>query len=283
MRPASSTEPGLEKDHAMDRFRIALAQLAPVLFDKEKNLQKAEDAIRQAAAGGAAAIIFPELYLTGYSLGDRAVEMAERPDGPCGRRVCEMAARYRIAVLMGYAELHPDGQRAFDAVLVVDSIGKACGSYRKIHLFHAETEWFAAGETEMVVDFGLGPTGILICYDLEFPEAVRSLALRGAQWVATSTGNMVPNQHLQEVYVQARAAENRLWVAVANRVGREDGIEFFGGSAVADPHGNLTGQASADETVLFSEIELKRAAEARQNADYLADRRPEIYAGALKP
>jgi predicted amidohydrolase len=118
---------------------------------------------------------------------------------------------------------------------------------------------------------------LLVCYDLEFPEAVRELALRGARWVATCTGNMVPNQHLQEIFAQSRAAENRLWVAVANRVGREGDFQFFGGSAVADPWGVLTAQADDREIVLWADIDLGRAEEARFNADYLADRRPELY------
>ena len=108
---------------------------------------------------------------------------------------------------------------------------------------------------------------------------MRDLALRGAQWVATCTGNMTPNQHIQEIYVQSRAAENRLWVAVANRIGREADLDFFGGSAVADPAGRLTAQAGSDETVLFADIDLERAVDARQNADYLTDRRPELYRG----
>ena len=265
----------------MDMFRIALAQLAPSLFDKERNLAKAEEALSTAASGGAAAILFPELYLTGYSLGARAVEMAEPDDGPSLQRVADLASKYRIAVLMGYPALHPNGQQAYDAVIIVDQNGRAAGIYHKTHLFHAETGWFVAGERPMIVDFGLGRVGVLVCYDLEFPEAVRDLALRGAQWIATCTGNMVPNQHLQEIYVQARAAENRLWVAAANRIGREAEIDFFGGSAVADPHGQLIIQADGRERIVFADIDLKRAGEARLNADYLADRRPDLYRAEL--
>jgi predicted amidohydrolase len=102
---------------------------------------------------------------------------------------------------MGYAELSPDKQHAFDAVLVVDAQGRISGSYQKIHMFHAEKEWFLAGDQLLIVDFGLGRTGVLICYDLEFPEAVRQIALRGARWVATCTGNMKPNQHIQEIFI----------------------------------------------------------------------------------
>ena len=261
----------------MDQFRVALAQLSPNLFDKRKNLAKAEEAIRLAASRKAAVILFPELFLTGYSLGDHAVEMAEEVDGPSLRYVAKLAGLHHIAVLMGYAELSPNGQQAFDAVFVVDPKGKISGSYRKTHLFHNETGWFVPGDKPLIIDFGFGRIGLLICYDLEFPEAVRDLALRGAQWVATCTGNMSPNQHIQEIFVQSRAAENRLWVAVANRVGREADLDFFGCSAVADPNGELIVQADERETILFADIDLLRADQARLNANYLADRRPGLY------
>jgi len=258
-------------------FRIALAQLEPHLFDKESNLAKAEEAIRQAASRGAGLVLFPELYLTGYSLGERTLAMAEPHNGPSVRQVAGLARRYRTAVIMGYPELSPDGQKAFDAAFVVDANGQVLGSYRKMHLFQAENVLFTPGESLCVFDFGLGPVGLLICYDLEFPEAARELALRGARWIAACTGNMVPNQHLQEIYVQARAAENRLWVAVANRIGRESDLTFFGGSAVADPFGELAAQTGEAETLLTADIDLARADLARLNADYLVDRRPQYY------
>jgi len=261
----------------MDQFRVALAQLEPRLFDKETNLAKAEEYIRRAASGGAAAILFPELYLTGYSLNERTLEMAESRDGPSVGRVAEFAFRHQIAVIMGYAELSPDGRHAYDAMFVVNAQGHLSGFYCKMHLFHAETTRFLPGEEFSIIDFGLGPTGLLICYDLEFPETTRALALSGAKWIATCTGNMVPNQHLQEIYVQSRAAENRLWIALTNRVGHEGNLLFFGGSAVADPNGELVTQAEDGETLLIADIDLSRADQARLNADYLVDRVPSLY------
>jgi predicted amidohydrolase len=261
----------------MGSFRVALAQLEPILFDKAKNLAKAEEAVRQAAGHGAAAVLFPELFLTGYGLGEQAVEMAETREGASIRRVAELAGHYHIAILMGFAELSENGRQAHDSMAVANAQGQISGIYRKIHLFHEETSWFLPGDQPMVLDFGLGPVGLLICYDLEFPEAVRELALRGARWIATCTGNMVPNQHLQEIFLQSRAAENHVWVAVANRVGREGALDFFGGSGVADPFGVMTAQAGPDETILYADIDLGRSELARLNADYLADRRPEIY------
>ena len=265
----------------LDRFRIALAQLEPKLLDKAHNLARAEQAIRFAAENGAAVTLFPELFLTGYSLGQRAVEYGEALDGPSAAHVAALARTYRIAVLMGFAELAGDGRGAYDAVLIVDARGNTVGSYHKVHLFHEEATWFLPGDRLRVFDFGLGPTGVQICYDLEFPEPAREMAVRGARWVATCTGNMLPNQHLQEVFIQSRAAENHVWVAAANRVGREGDIQFFGGSAVADPMGTLIAQAGDSETILFADIDLGHAEPARLNADYLADRRPDVYGQEL--
>lgn len=107
----------------MERFQLALAQLTPTLFDKQANLALAEQAIRRAASVGAAAILFPELFLTGYSLGGRGLEVAELDHGPSVQRVAELAGLHHIAVLMGYAELNPDRRHAHDAVFVVDLKG----------------------------------------------------------------------------------------------------------------------------------------------------------------
>jgi predicted amidohydrolase len=267
----------------LDRFRIALAQLEPRLFDKQANLAKAEGFISQAVEQGAAAILFPELYLTGYTLAERTIEMAERLDGPSVQQVAGLAGRYHIAVVMGFAELSPDGNHSFDAAFVVDAQGNLTGSYHKTHLFHAEKRWFLPGESTCVMDFGLGTMGLAICYDLEFPEMARELALRGARWIAVCTGNMLPNQHLQKIYIQSRAAENRLWVALANRVGSEGELDFFGGSAASDPYGMLAVQAGEEETLLIADIDLALIGQARLNADYLADRRPQLYQPLVQP
>ena len=261
----------------MAHFRIALAQSGPILFDKPSNLKKAEEFIREAAAEKASLILFPELFLTGYSLSERAKSLAETPDGPSARFLAELALRQRIAVIMGYAELDLGGEHVYDSALIVDQHGQVSGSYRKIHLFQSEKGIFQPGNTPCILDLGFGKMGVLICYDLEFPEAARELALRGADWIAVSTGNMTPNQHLQEIYLQSRAAENRVWVCLANRVGEEPDHEFFGASGAADPFGNLAAQAGGSETLLVVDIDLTRAKLAYLNADYLTDRRSDLY------
>ncbi len=259
------------------KFRVALAQTEPCLFDKAANLEKAERYIREAAAQGATLVMFPELHLTGYTLGDRAVELAETTNGPCMSQVAALARSHGIAVMMGYAELGEDGRSAYDALFFADRSGQVIGSYRKTHLYNQENEWFVAGTETPVFDWAGQKVGPLICYDLEFPEMTRLLALQGAEWLAVSTGNMRPYDHLQEIYIQARAAENRVWIALANRVGQEGRIEFFGESAVSDPFGRIVAKAGNTETLLLAEIDLAFNAQAHCDGNYLAERKPRLY------
>ena len=259
------------------KFRIALAQTEPCLFDKDANLEKAERFIRQAASAGAALVMFPELYLTGYTLGERAAQMAETTAGPGVCRAAAMARAHGVAVMMGYAELDASTGCAYDAVFLADREGQVVGSYRKIHLYRQENEWFVAGTRPGVFEFALGRVGLMICYDIEFPEMPRLLALQGADWLAVPTGNMRPYERPQAVYLQARALENHVWVASVNRVGREGEIDFFGESAVSDPLGNIVAQAGQAETLLVADIDLGLNARARLYGDYLAERKPQLY------
>lgn len=261
------------------KFKVALAQTQPALFDKDANLQKASAYIQQAAQAGASVVIFPELFLTGYMLAGRTQEMAEPLSGPSLERVTELARTNRIAVQMGFAELDPSDHKVYDSAFWISKSGKLEGCYRKTHLYGPENGWFSRGSIPACFETELGRVGVLICYDLEFPEPPRLLALNGAQWLAVSTANMKPNEHLQEIFIQSRASENRVWVAVCNRVGVEESVDFFGGSAVSSPFGEMIVQAGQTETLLLAEMDLSSAGQARLNADYLADRRPELYRG----
>ncbi len=266
------------------KFKVALAQTEPRLFDKEFNLEKAEQLIRQAALEEAAAIVFPELHLTGYLVGERAAEMAEPVDGPSVKRVAELSLSHHIMVFMGFVEQNASGGKPYDSVFITGSQGEILGVYQKMHLYSLEKGWFSPGEKPLVFQSRLGRVGPLICYDVEFPEAARMLALRGAQWLAVSTANMKPNEHLYDVVVQSRALENRVWLASANRVGREGPFEFFGRSAVSDPCGNIVAQAGGEECLLTFDIDFDQIETARRvDTDYLMDRRPGLYADLVKP
>jgi predicted amidohydrolase len=262
----------------MMKFKVALAQTHPVLFDKGANLQKAEQFIRQAALEKSDIAVFPELHLTGYSLAEHAVEIAEPLDGPSIKLVADMARANRVSVIMGFAEQNGHNGKPFETEVFINREGVILGAYRKMHLWGGESNWFSPGSEPCAIQSDIGLMGMLICYDIEFPETPRILAIRGAQWFAVMTAIMKPYQNLYDTYLKARALENRAWVIEVNRVGKENEIEFFGRSGVCDPFGNIVVQANEEECLIFAEVDLDlNEAAKKADTDYLSDRRPELY------
>lgn len=267
----------------MKKFRIALAQTSPILFDKRSNVHIAEEWIIKAAREKAAIVVFPELFLTGYLIGERLQEMAETIRGENITRLVKIAKAHKIALIVGFAEREEATGRIFDASVYCNAEGTISGTYRKIHLYAAEKEWFSRGQEACIWEGDQDRVGALICYDLEFPEHARVLALRGARWLAACTGNMKPNEHAQDVFVQARALENHIWVALANRIGKEGEVEFFGGSAICDPTGKIVAKAAGEETLLVADIDLERNTQAvDEDTNYLAERCPQCYGDLVK-
>ncbi len=258
-------------------MKIALVQAAPVRFDKAANLERARRAAAEAAARGARLVLFPEMFLTGYMVWDRVGELAEPLDGPSIRALADLARAHGTVIVCGFPE---DAGRArpFNSACVIDADGTVVGAHRKAHLFAAEPEAFLAGEEVRAFDTAVGRLGVMICYDLEFPETARLLALDGAQIILVPTANMEPYARHQAVYLAARAMENGVYLACANQVGRDEVYRYFGESAVVDPDGNVLARAGAEEELVLAEIDLSAVPPADPNLRYLAHRRPELYA-----
>lgn len=260
------------------KFRVALAQTQPILFDKQSNVQIAEEWMARAAREKAQVVIFPELFLTGYAIGDRIDEMGETVHGKYVTQLAQAARANKIALVMGFAEKEEQTGRIYDASFFCDAAGRISGTYRKVHLYSSEKQWFSRGAETCVWPTDYEGVGALICYDLEFPEHARILTLKGARWLAACTGNMKPNERAQQIFVQARAMENRVWVALSNRLGVEGEIEFFGGSVICDPMGNIVASGAGEAALVVADIDLERNEQAiSEDTDYLADRWPDAY------
>lgn len=267
-------------------MRIALWQTAG---DRENrpsaNLDLLEAAAARAAAGGAGLLLAPEMFLSGYNIGRAAAErLAEPADGPSAQRAAGIARRHRIALCYGYPERGADGT-VYNAARLLDRTGAALLNYRKAHLFAAlDREMFTPGDvlTETAELDGLR-LGLLICYDVEFPEAVRALALAGADLVLVPTANMKPYDAVSNLIVPARAFENGLFVAYANRCGSEGGLDYLGLSCVGDPNGGNLVIAGEDEELVFADILPERLGAARRFNAHLKDRRPETYGVLVQP
>lgn len=262
--------------------KIGYVQTRPVYGDASANLSAVERAM--AASDAPADLwILPELFSSGYVFGSRAecARLAEPvPDGPTTRRLAELASRTGSAFVAGLPERAPDG-RVFNAAIAIDPSGVRA-LYRKIHLFDDEKEWFDPGDLGfVVVDLAGARVGLMICFDWRFPEAARSLALAGAQVIAHPSNLVQP--HCQAAIV-TRALENRVFVAMANRIGREEhagiSVTFTGRSRIVAPDGSVLvegpGDAPAADVV---EIDPKRADDkmVTRHNDVIADRRPSFY------
>ncbi len=261
-------------------MKIALFQSRGTPTDVAANLASVRRAGADAAAAGARLIVFPEAFLTGYNIGDRVRELAEPTDGPALIELRRIAAEAEIAIVCGYCERA--GERIYNAAILVDRHGEVRLNYRKTHLYGVvDRAAFTPGDEFAIGTIDGLKVAVLICYDIEFPEPARWLALAGAQLIAVPTSLMSPFDHVSQTLVPARAAENQLFVAYANRTGSEGDLTYVGQSCVAGPDGSRVAGASPDEeSLLLAEIDPTEIARARAAHSYLAERRPSLY-GAL--
>ncbi|MDQ6709486.1 MAG: carbon-nitrogen hydrolase family protein [Candidatus Dormibacteraeota bacterium] len=259
-------------------FLLAVAQLRAVRADKAANLQSIAGAMEKAASAGAQAILFPELALTGYVIHDDIRPLAEPRTGPSLKQLGELARRHALLTICGWPET--DGSdRIYNSAAVIERDGSLLAAYRKTHLWDKEVDVFAAGDRLAAFDTSLGRIGVAICYDMEFPETARLLALDGARIVLTPTATTDPFAGYQAVYTRARAMENSIYVATANTVGEFDGRQFFGESSLVDPSGHVMQMAGRSDEILLGEIDLGLPHPAVASLRYLASRRPELYRG----
>jgi predicted amidohydrolase len=270
--------------------RIACCQLAPSVERPQDNPALASEAIAAAVEAGAQIVVLPELCNSGYVFEseEEARSAAVPADGDLLRTWAEEAQRGDALVIGGFAELAPDGTLYNSAALVGGEGTLAV--YRKLHLWDEEPRWFAHGEdVASVVETRYGRIGLGICYDVEFPELSRGLALAGAELIAMPTNwpreeNPPNGRPILHSLVAATAYFNKVFLALCDRSGTERGVEFEGGSLIADPHGAIVAGpiASRGSETICADCDLAAARDKRTSGgDAFADRRPERYVGAL--
>ncbi len=265
-------------------MRMALWQTGGRPGDVAGNLDQLERQAGAAAAAGAQLLLCPELWLGGYNVPQRMNELAEAADGPAAGRIGELARRFGLAIAYGYAERHPQGGKPYNSVQVIGPSGEAIGHYRKAHLFGAmEREVFSAGDAlEAPFDYAGWRIGLLICFDVEYPEAVRTHALNGAGLILIPTALTPEYGAVPGVIVPARAVENQLFVAYCNHCGVEDGLAFLGGSCLVAPDGERLAAAGSAESLLIVDLDPQQRARQADTFPYLPGRRPELYAALTR-
>jgi predicted amidohydrolase len=260
-------------------MRVALIQSSPVFGEVESNLEALRTAIRGAEAE---LYILPELALSGYDFQDgaEAARYAEPPEGKAVAALAEAAVSRGSGIVFGFAEAALGG-RLYNSSLLALPDGRR-RVYRKTHLFAREKLIFSPGDTGFFVEEFRGlRLGLAICFDWIFPESFRSLALRGADLVAHSANLVLP--FCQRVDY-ARAVENRVYVATANRVGVEERsgrtLAFTGESVLVAPGGDYLARLPVDApaaAVVEVDPALARSKRLNEQNDLFGDRRPELY------
>jgi predicted amidohydrolase len=255
--------------------RIAAWQCRPGPRDVPGNLERLDAACAAAAARGAAVLVTPEMFTSGYAISRAEVErLAQEPGGPTDAAVAEIARRHGLAIGYGHPERAPGGH-AYNAATLVGADGVVRGHHRKVHMFgDVDREQFTPSPAPPAAfDFDDARVGMLICYDVEFPEAVRRLAADGARTVLVPTANMTGCEQVQELLVRARACENGCSIVYANYCGADDVFAYNGLSVICGPRGEVLAQAGpADEELLIADLP-----DAPTATPYLADRRPDLY------
>lgn len=257
-------------------FRLALLQSSGHPGEPEKNLAELDEAAARAAGAGARVLVTPEMFLTGYALGERTAEYAVT-----GREAAEslgaLARRHGIAVVCGYPERA--GERVHNSALLVGADGAPLAGYRKTHLYgDFERAVFTPGR-ETVVQAAIDGlrVGLMICYDVEFPENVRAHALAGTDLLLVPTAQMHPYEFVARSVVPVRAFESQLYIAYVNRTGQEGEFDFVGLSCLAGPEGGDLVRGTAERALLFGEADPAALADSRARNPYLADRRADLY------
>ena len=267
-------------------MKIALVQQS-VTNDKETNVRRGLDALEKAARGGAQLVAFPELAFEPFHPQRQASadprQIAEPVPGPITDRFSRAARELGVVVVINLYER--DGERAFDTSPVIDADGALLGRTRMIHItdypcFH-EQGYYTPGDTGApVYQTAAGAVGIAICYDRHYPEYMRALALGGADLVVVPQAGSVGEwpDGLYEAEMQVAAFQNGYFVALCNRVGKEECLTFAGESFVCGPDGTLIGRAaSGQDAILHADIDLSTAAASHARRLFLRHRRPELY------
>jgi predicted amidohydrolase len=275
----------------LSTVRVACCQLAPDVEDPKRSGERTRAAIAEAVAGGAQIVVVPELANSGYVFRseEEARAAAVPADGPLLAGWAAEAAPTDAVVIGGFCELGDDG-RLYNSLALVDPDGVRA-VYRKLHLWNEEKRWFAPGEEPApVIATRHGRIGLGVCYDIEFPELTRGLALEGAELIALPTNwpheDAPPDDRpILHSLAAITAYFSKVFVAVCDRCGVERGAEFEGGSVIAGPDGALRAGPVADRgtATLFADCDLALANDKRTSArnDAFADRRADHYAKAL--
>ena len=271
----------------LKEINLAVAQISCWVGDKNHNLKTIEKNIKEAKKEGADLVVFPELALTGYVCRDLVYELAEAvPNGQSVSQIESIAKRENVHVIFGMIEKSARANAVLHNTAVLIGPEGFIGKYRKMYLpthsVFEEKRYFRPGYQTPVFETKIGKIGLIICYDVYFPEITRLLRVKGAQLIACISAVPSIRREFFETLTAARAIENTVFIAFSNRAGIEDGLQFSGGSRIIAPSGSLISQAKYDEEdVIMARINYSDTTRVEAFIPTLRDLRPELFV-ALK-
>ncbi|QGJ69558.1 Nitrilase/cyanide hydratase and apolipoprotein N-acyltransferase [Planctomycetales bacterium 10988] len=275
-------------------FSLGLVQMR-CTNDREENFARAEHGLQDAAERGAEIVCLPELFLSTYPCQhedyDRFNE-AESIPGPISDRLATLAKHLKITIVASLFERRTAGIYHNTSILLCPD-GKLAGRYRKMHIpddpLYYEKFYFTPGDLGFqAFSTPVGKVGMCVCWDQWFPEAARLTAMQGAEmvfyptaigWEEEEKGPLGESQHnAWETMMRSHAIANGMFVAAVNRVGKEESIDFWGGSFVSDPYGNVLAKAPHhEETTLVVRCSRPEIEQARRHWPFWRDRRIDAY------
>ncbi len=272
----------------MREVTVALVQMKPVLGDIEENLRRmAEFVDRICKEQPVDLIVFPELATTGYECGPRFTELAEYVPGHTVNYLAKRAGEYRVHIAFGMVLKERVESILYDAAVLLGPEGELVGSYRKVHLKGEERLAFRNGYRFITFDLefrtGPGRLGLLLDWDLAFPEAARSLTLDGAEIIAVSANWQIDENAQWRAFNLARACENGVFIAAANRAGEEPSYAFCGDSMIVGPNAELyTNLEDPVEGYAIATVDLDDVRRTREASQILQCRQPLAYRNIVK-
>lgn len=263
------------------KIKVALGQMTSQIGDVDYNIQRAVEFIGQAANEGADIICLPELFVTGYNMNilkEKIITLSRQYYEIAIEKLAKAAMDNSIYVIAPLAEINEEENLAYNTAVLFDRNGKKVGSFNKTHNFYLEKKYFTEGCEYPVFETDFGKIGILICYDVGFPEAARTLCLKGAEIIFIPAAWRKQDENAWLLNVPSRALENQLFTFGINRSGYEGDLHLFGRSMGCNPLGEVIIEMDYDtDEVGICEIDLDQVEEYRRNWGYLKDRKPKIY------
>ncbi|KAA0889815.1 carbon-nitrogen family hydrolase [Oryzomonas rubra] len=258
----------------MSSLRAAAIQFNVRQGAVDANLAHVREALRRAAAQGANLVVLPEMWSSGFAY-KSLNELAQRTAGIV-EELLALSRDLKLVIVGSMPE--PNGDKVFNTVFLADN-GTLAGVYRKIHLFSllGEDRAFSGGNRWLVAETSVGKVGVIICYDLRFPELSRRLAVEGAQVICIPAQWPRPREEHWRTLLRARAIENQLFVVACNACGPIGKLELFGMSMVIDPKGEVLAEAGDGESEIVADLDMQAMADWRAQIPCFNDRRPEYY------